>query len=638
MLATLAPGERIPPLESTLDDRSRWSMRPLAGLLALLVLARSALVAVLGDVFFYGDEFEKGAAAKAMLAGLGRAIGHHRLAYHYYEGGGFVVSHLDALAFLLLGENLLALKAVALLLNALILAAGYFLCRRAFGDRAAVLFGLLFVLAPESVQKNSMIALGIHYDGLLFFLLVLLFGGRAVIEREVRPRVWFALGLAAGFGTYFSYPCGLTVAFVGLCLLVFRRAELFGARGAAGLAGLVLGAAPLIAMWSLVGAEVLDIHGTPLFGGFVPSERVALLGAFLRSIYDPVDPASLATAVLLPLGTIVGFASLVRGPGEPGEPGEDTRAPRAWAWFLAGSLLTFTAAYVCSGFAVGEVAHFFLFHRLSQPWVLAALLTAGGAAALTHDAGAARVVGWGLVAASLFLGGLGCVRAVARGNRADLGANLAVLRRTKGYRYDEYVAKIWHHLEGDGPARARQLLELDDPDPALLDYTLAVNLFGPAEYGIDEVRRIVTALDPGREQDWYVGLGPMWRVLHGDLGIADRLRLVLADPALPDAMRPPVTESFGRFGLGFLVTEDRLRDEVREGLDHELPEAYFRGLGYRLYSVRGDRDLVGFQRQTNSPFFIDPDRGLAFIARQPPGIREALRQGYARARDEHSLP
>ena len=33
-----------------------------------------------------------------------------------------------------------------------------------------------------------------------------------------------------------------------------------------------------------------------------------------------------------------------------------------------------------------------------------------------------------------------------------------MLRTTKAYRYDEYVAKIWHHLEGDGPSRARQLL------------------------------------------------------------------------------------------------------------------------------------------------------------------------------------
>jgi len=293
-------------VESTQIDRPRW---PLWSLLALLLLTRTAFVAVLGDVFFYGDEFEKGAAARAMLGGLGEVVGHHRLAYHYYEGGGFALSHLNALAFSALGPNLLALKVVALLFNAWILAAGYGLCRRAFGTRAAVIFGLLFILAPESMQKNSMLALGIHYQALLFVLLVLDLGGRILFDPRTPLRIWFGLGVASGFGTYFSYQCGLTVGFVGLALLLLRRRELFGTRGLAGLAGLGLGALPLLGMWLLVGSEVTDIHGTSLIGGFVPAERAALLGQFLASVFDTAHPAALATAVLLPLGALVGLVA-----------------------------------------------------------------------------------------------------------------------------------------------------------------------------------------------------------------------------------------------------------------------------------------------------------------------------------------
>ena len=56
-------------------------------LLALLCLAvKAGLVLSLADVFFYGEELEKGTAAKAMLDGLD--VPHHQLAYHYYEAEG----------------------------------------------------------------------------------------------------------------------------------------------------------------------------------------------------------------------------------------------------------------------------------------------------------------------------------------------------------------------------------------------------------------------------------------------------------------------------------------------------------------------------------------------------------------------
>ena len=77
-------------------------MRSYLPWVALLLLARGVLVLSLGDAFFYGEELEKATAAKAMLDGLD--LDHHHLAYHYYEGGGFVISHLKALAFFVFGE------------------------------------------------------------------------------------------------------------------------------------------------------------------------------------------------------------------------------------------------------------------------------------------------------------------------------------------------------------------------------------------------------------------------------------------------------------------------------------------------------------------------------------------------------
>ncbi|MEE8467312.1 MAG: hypothetical protein V3T22_02595, partial [Planctomycetota bacterium] len=147
------------------------SWRDLASCLGLLLLVKGAFILSLADVFFYGEELEKGAAAKAMLDGL--AVAHHQLAYHYYEGGGFVISHLKALTFMVLGENLAAQKLAGLITCLAVFCAGWRLVAWHFGGGAARIFALLFIFAPMSVQKLVLLSLGIHFEAMLFGLLVL---------------------------------------------------------------------------------------------------------------------------------------------------------------------------------------------------------------------------------------------------------------------------------------------------------------------------------------------------------------------------------------------------------------------------------------------------------------------------------
>ena len=117
-----------------MDDAHQSTRRLFLLLLGLCLAVKALLVVFLADVFFYGEELEKGTAAKAMLDGL--QVPHHQLAYHYYEGGGFVISHLKALAFLVVGESILAHKLVALLAVGLVFWAGWRLVRHHFGTRA----------------------------------------------------------------------------------------------------------------------------------------------------------------------------------------------------------------------------------------------------------------------------------------------------------------------------------------------------------------------------------------------------------------------------------------------------------------------------------------------------------------------
>lgn len=176
--------------------RSYFFERPLLGFLLLCAVVKGALVLSLADVFFYGEELEKGTAAKAMLDSL--PVPHHQLAYHYYEGGGFVVSHLKALAFLAVGENVLAHKLVALVFVLGVLAAGWGFVKASFGTRAASWFALLFIFAPESFQKLSLINLGIHIEASVFLFGTLWLGARLAFGEQRRRREWLLLGLVTG--------------------------------------------------------------------------------------------------------------------------------------------------------------------------------------------------------------------------------------------------------------------------------------------------------------------------------------------------------------------------------------------------------------------------------------------------------
>jgi hypothetical protein len=593
--------------------------RSLCLLVLALLVTRGALVWSLGDVFFYGDELEKGAAAVALLDGLGGEVGHHRLAYHYYEGGGFVVSLLDALAFRVVGPNLLALKLVALAFNVGILLAGCSLAKRAFGEPAALLFGLLFVLAPESVQKNSLLTLGIHWQALLFGLVVLDRGGRIALDGDGSRSNWLWLGLAAGFGAYFNYLVGLTLAFVGLWILARRTKLLFSRPALWGWGGLALGLAPLAVMYMLVGEEIVDIHGASLFGG---GDFAGRIGPFLASIYVGRTPLDLVAAVLIPAVPIVAAAALL------------TTEARRWAVFLSAYLLLFLVVYATSAFFSGPVRHYFAFHRLSQPWIVSLLLAAGGLAALRARGGFARTVATAALGALLLIGARGTFDVVARGNTVDLARNWEILRSTKGYRFDHYVDKLWSHLDGEGPDKVRVLRGLSDR--ALLDYTLAVNLFGHDPRPLAEVRRDVASL--GLDSDQAVlALGAMWRERYPG-SLPERRAAIVANEALDETIALLVDESLGRFGLGFQVRMDRVRDELRIGKVHRFPEAYFRGLGYRLYSAMGDLALEGYWRQTNSPCFIDHDRALAFIGAQSARLQPHLLEGFRAAALDHRLP
>lgn len=585
-----------------------------AGVIALFCVLRLGLCASLADVFFYGEELEKGTAAKALIDGV--PWPYHRLAYHPYEGGGFVISHLLSVVFRIVGESILAHKLVALAFGGLVLAAGMKLTRRLLGDRGALVFGVLFALAPESFQKLSLLCLGIHFEASLFLLLVLDATLALLEESKDGPfdnRLVARLGLALGFGFYFNYQLAVAGLWSTLWLLAVRPRVFTGRSLAVGLTALASGLLPLAAMASRVGMEVFDIHGTPL--GTVGSS-FGQVPAFLRSLYVDRPIAELVLSVLYPAAFVFGLAVLLRS----GDPRVRARTRR-----LVSFLVLWLTIYLFSGFAVGEVRHFFQLMRFAPVWVLSAVMTGAGLAdACTRD-GAVRLAGRGAVLALALAGAFGTWSAAREGSPGTWRANLNQLATTKGYDYAGYFAKVFPRLEGRGEWE----LALDafrEPVPELLcaDYAQTVTERGVSDLAGGFAR---LPLDWQQTPGFLLGFGALAsRLQQRDITAA----LGLA-PDVPAELRALWGEAIGRFGNAYAEFPGRIEEQLAELAPGPQREAFLRGTGYRIWR----RLVVG--PYGTARFQLKPRRALVWMGTLAEADRPALVEGFERARRVHSL-
>jgi hypothetical protein len=593
---------------------------------------RFLLLATFADVFGYGEELEKACAAKAMLDGL--AIPHHQLAYQYYEGGGFVVSHLDALAFALLGESLLAVKLVALALGAVILAVSWRLCERLGGRTAARVFAALFIFAPISVQKLSLLTLGVHFHALLFVALVLDATARIILERDLRPRRWLTLGLAAGFGLFFSYQLVLTIAVAAGALIFSLRSALLERRTWFVALGFAIGVSPMCWMLAHVGRSVFDIHGAEWIGegGAAKLDRVQ---AFFVSILAGRGALDLIGIILLCVSPLLGALALRTS---------SSRHLRVGVNLALLHLALFMVAYLAGGFTVGRVYHYFVLNRLVPLWWLATLLVSLGAAAAWRSRRK-----WELNVAGLFVGGLALagatdllreVRGALAGQSNEsfaraVAGNLVTLARTKGYAYPKYLYKISPHLKGSSADKLRAFQGFKEPEPttALLHEGIALALYGDASRELGEILRELRDAGIEDQRGFCLGLGLYLRGRFPK-DIAARVHGVEQEPP---AIRDALIEGLGCAGLGLLATEDRLAREVRIGIDSNLPEAYFVGLGRRMVDAFGNLSQLRYFEMSAGPWMLERARAETFVREQPALVASALMRGYDAARRERSL-
>lgn len=592
---------------STAPPKPPW--RWIALSVALFVTLRAVTVAALGDVFFYGEELEKAAAGMLMLERWD--VPHHVLAYHAYEGGGFVTSHLVALFFALFAPNLLTLKLVAVLWSLATLVLGALFVSRHFGARAGAVFALLFACAPASLQLASLLNLGIHFQALLFVPLIVGSAWRIAGGESRSEWLWFVFGCASGFGVYYSYQCAVVVAFALLSMLAREPRAFLGRASHFGWIGALIGGAPLLWMANRVGSEVLDIHGARLGDGRGLFET---LRAFASSVYAAPTPAAIVLPLVLVGALVCGPRTLGRGRGRV-------------AWFGAcGFLLLELAAYAASGFAVGAVEHPFVLNRLSFV-AFAGLLVI------------APVVGWGLgrpgtprrlaglalagwIGASLW----GTATLVSAGRPGAWGENLGILARARGYDYAQYLFKIAPDLDGDAAQKLALMLEIEEPNRTYLQRSAVLALTADWEaeqLEFDQLRAIFEAQQGVEDwREFLPGLSVWLRDTTGQQDPAARLaRLANYAPE----WRPQLAEAVSRFGLGLHPFWERLALEAAieppsselspAGSSGILAERWFRGLGARV--VEAAR--------------LDPDACERFLMQLPEARRSALRRGVEAA-------
>jgi hypothetical protein len=593
----------------------------------LLVFARGLFVASFADVFGYGEELEKAAVAKALLDGI--QLPHRALIFHPYEGGGFLVGHLEALAFALCGESFLALKLVALAWSALILVATMSLARRVAGGGAALACAALFTLAPLPFQKLSLLALGIHFEALLFLALALRLLIAIAIDGDERAVVWCTLGAVCGFGVWYSLQCLVLTGYVGCVLLIARRRLLLGRQGAWCALGFALGLAPLAYIASHAGAAVFDVHGRSLVepGSFV--ERFERLGQFLVGVLTERQPFDLLAALGWMLGPVAAAVWLM-----------STRQPRALrgsAALVAGYLAFFLLAYVASGFAVGRPYHWFLFARLAPAFLLAAVLIAAAAARGMASGRALSRLAWGALLALLVASGIwDGAREVHASRPQSWGENLRIAAHTSGYSYEGWMMLAGDDLPGTLEQRAAVLARFREPHPRRLRFELGVGLIAPRARDLTQAIEVARAACGEQWHDVALGFARLW---IGEVGNDVRAQLAALAEIEDRELRERLTESCGRLGSGFMITAESLQKEIDRALELGLPQAWVRGIGWRAYRLRsGTAPDIWHRERPRPPPLLDRAPVEEFLAAQDERVRADLLAGWRSALEDRTLP
>ena len=199
-------------------DRRDWLN--LGGLLFVLFATRIVWIVWNPDATLYWEEDYRWVAAREILSGPVQPIFDYQA--DNYQGGSLVMIGLITSLFAVFGESLLVLKLAPLLFAGATLATLYILARLWFGQPAALIAGVGYVVGPSLLAHSALIPMGSHGESALFSLLqVACFLGIQSRRWNTLPG-WAVLGFIFGFGLWFCFTSGLSLAACGVTWLILE--------------------------------------------------------------------------------------------------------------------------------------------------------------------------------------------------------------------------------------------------------------------------------------------------------------------------------------------------------------------------------------------------------------------------------
>jgi hypothetical protein len=162
-------------------------------------------------LFVYcGEELSRGTIAREIVQGLRFSWMDYRA--DDYSGGSLVLGTVASLFFRVLGPTVLALKMAPLTFFTLALGVWYRVIERFVNPKTALYFSLLYIFSPPAFTSYSLVAMGFHSETVLFTALSVFCLSQILFE-ERKTALWIVLfGFISGFGLWFAYVYGITLA------------------------------------------------------------------------------------------------------------------------------------------------------------------------------------------------------------------------------------------------------------------------------------------------------------------------------------------------------------------------------------------------------------------------------------------
>lgn len=169
--------------------------------------------------------------------------------FRHNEGGSLVVSLMTALFFKIFGVSVFSSHLSPLFISMMSFILGFYLINKYYGSKEAIIFGTVFIFAPQTYVSLSLITWGNHVESILFTFVMIYCLGK-IISTEIVPlhrEIVFPclLGLVCGFSIWFAYINMIGVLTCVICIFIsdklffFRKSFLFF------LGFLIIGIAPL---------------------------------------------------------------------------------------------------------------------------------------------------------------------------------------------------------------------------------------------------------------------------------------------------------------------------------------------------------------------------------------------------------